>query len=123
MKLNKRILVADDEPDVRTLIRTVLKEEGFDVVEAVDGLKAINIIKKGNIDLIVLDIMMPKMDGLMAAHEIRALSGIPIIVCTAREDAMTIDMAKKLYKVEAYLTKPFRNKDLIKVVNKALKIT
>ncbi|MFQ5474339.1 MAG: response regulator [Candidatus Nanoarchaeia archaeon] len=118
----KKILVVDDEPDVRAVIGIILKAEKFDVVEASNGLDAIALMKKDHVDLILLDIMMPRMDGLRTAHEIRKFSRTPIVVVSVKDDPTTMNMAKKLYNVEAYIKKPFHNTNLISTVKKVLKI-
>lgn len=116
------ILIVDDEPDVRMVLREILQLAEFDVVEAEDGKDAVKAVKKGGVDLVVLDIMMPEMDGLQAAHEIRRFSEVPIIVVSVKDDATTKGMAKKLYGVDYFITKPFPNKTLVDSVKKALKI-
>ena len=119
--MTKKILVVDDEPDVRMLISTILKSEGYDVAEAANGKDAIELLKKdGDVALVLLDIMMPRMDGLHTAHEIRKFSKVKIIVVSVKDDDTTVSMAKKLYKVEGYVKKPFHNDDLIKTVKRAV---
>ncbi|MBU0461973.1 MAG: response regulator [Nanoarchaeota archaeon] len=120
--MGKKILVVDDEPDVRTLISTILSAEKFDVVEAANGQDAIDTLKKDNVDLVLLDIMMPRMDGLHTAHEIRKFSKVPIVVVSVKDDDVTINMAKKLYGVVDYIKKPFHNTNLVISVKKALKM-
>ncbi|MBU0461972.1 MAG: response regulator transcription factor [Nanoarchaeota archaeon] len=117
-----RILIIEDDKDARLLISKILGAEKFDVVAVSNGTDAISAMKKGGIDLILLDIMMPRMDGLHTAHEIRKFSKVPIIVVSVKDDQMTKDMAKKLYKVDEYITKPFPNSQLIGSVKKALKM-
>ena len=84
----QKILVADDEASIRRILETRLKMIGYDIVTAADGEEAIAVFSKENPDLIVLDVMMPKMDGYMTTREIRTLknnkkANIPIVAMTA----------------------------------------
>ncbi len=89
---NQTILVVDDEKDLLDLIEYNLKKEGFDVLKAENGEEGIKIAKEHNPDLVLMDIMMPKMDGMEAVEKMRAddaLKSIPIIFLTARSDEKT----------------------------------
>ena len=77
------ILIAEDEDDIRNLISLHMKREGYRVYEATDGEEALRISKRENIDLILLDIMMPKLNGLTLIEKIREVSTMPIICITA----------------------------------------
>ena len=117
------ILIVDDEPDVRRVLSEIVKGAGWNAIEAGDGEQAIDRIKQGGIDLVILDIMMPQMDGLEAAHEMRKLSReLPIIVVTVKDDDTTKKMARKLYGVEYFITKPFPNQQLVEAVKKVLQL-
>ena len=120
--MRKRLLVVDDEPDVRLLVSAILKGEGFEVLEAANGPDAVALLKEDQVDLVLLDIMMPRMDGLHTAHEIRKFSDVPIIIVSVKDDATTMNMAKKLYKVSGYVKKPFHNTTLLSTVKKTLNI-
>ncbi|MFA6940115.1 MAG: response regulator transcription factor [Clostridiaceae bacterium] len=107
-----KILVVDDEVRMRKLIKDYFKREGFEVSEADNGISALDTFSKGSFDLIILDIMMPFMDGYAVCKEIRSKSTIPIIFLTAKsedEDKLTG------YSLEAddYMTKPFSPKILV----------
>lgn len=107
-----KILVVDDEVRMRKLIKDYFKREGFEVSEADNGISALDTFSKGSFDLIILDIMMPFMDGYAVCKEIRLKSTIPIIFLTAKsedEDKLTG------YSLEAddYMTKPFSPKILV----------
>lgn len=107
-----KILVVDDEVRMRKLIKDYFKREGFEVSEADNGITALDTFSKGSFDLIILDIMMPFMDGYAVCKEIRKKSSIPIIFLTAKsedEDKLTG------YSLEAddYMTKPFSPKILV----------
>jgi CheY-like chemotaxis protein len=81
-----RVLVADDDPQMRRLIRSILAREGFPIEEAADGLHALDRIEQGGIDLVVLDFEMPRLDGLGVLEELRAqmrTAGLPVIMLTS----------------------------------------
>ncbi len=102
----KKILVVDDEALLVKGIRFNLQNEGYEVVTGCNGLEAVQVASEGGIDLIVLDVMMPEMDGLTACTKIREFSDVPIIMLTAK----TEDMDKLIgfdHGADDYLTKPF----------------
>ena len=82
----QRILVADDEASIRRILETRLKMVGYDVIVAEDGEEALELFNKTNPDLVVLDVMMPKMDGYGVTREIRRTADVPIIILTALGD-------------------------------------
>ena len=101
-----KILVVDDEALLVKGIRFNLQNEGYDVITGCNGLEAVKLVQEQNPDLVVLDVMMPEMDGLPACSKIREFSDIPIIMLTAKTD----DMDKLIgfdHGVDDYLTKPF----------------
>ena len=81
-----KILIADDEPQIREILRVYFNKEGFEVVEAEDGQQALSMIEKEKPDLVLLDIMMPVLDGITACEEIRRRYDIPIIMLTAKDE-------------------------------------
>jgi len=104
--MNKHILVVDDEKLIVKGIKFSLEQDGFDVDVAYDGEDALNMAKSNEYDLIVLDVMLPKIDGLGVCQQIREFSVVPIIMLTAKGD----DMDKILgleYGADDYMTKPF----------------
>lgn len=108
----KTILIADDDPHIRTLLRHVLMEEGYLVIEAKDGQEALTKMKATMIDLAVLDVMMPHVDGLELCQHIRDTYDIPIILLTAR-DALSDKEQGYLRGTDDYLTKPFEPEELL----------
>ncbi len=117
-----RILVADDDPQMRRLIRIVLQRDGFEVVEANDGLDALDLIEQGRIDLVILDVDMPRLNGLGVLEEIRAqmrTASLPVIVLTALQDE-TEEKALDL-GAQDYLTKPVQTRSLVARVRAVLK--
>jgi CheY-like chemotaxis protein len=79
-----RVLVVDDEHALRRLLRLYLEKEGYEVLEAGDGLDALSLLRRGGIDLALVDVMLPELDGFEVVRRIRTESGIPIILITAR---------------------------------------
>ncbi|WP_244833457.1 response regulator transcription factor [Clostridium sp. BJN0001] len=109
MKAN--IAVVDDEKDIRNLISINLKNEGYTVFEAENGYKILEILEKAKIDLIILDIMMPKMDGMQACEKIREKSNVPILMLSAKSENM--DKIEGLLKgADDYMVKPFDSLEL-----------
>ena len=82
----QRILVVDDEASIRRILETRLKMAGYNVVTAEDGEEAVDLFNKTNPDIVILDVMMPKMDGYGVTREIRRVSDVPIIILTALGD-------------------------------------
>ena len=106
------ILIVDDEELIREVIKEYSTNEGYNVYEASDGFEALGIIKKEKIDVIVLDIMMPKLDGFSAYKEIKNIKNIPTIILSARTEEYDKLLGFEL-GVDDYLTKPFSPKELI----------
>ena len=101
-----KILVVDDETLLVKGIRFNLQNDGYDVISGSDGIEAVQAVREQNPDLVVLDVMMPNMDGLTACTKIREFSNVPIILLTAKAD----DMDKLIgfdHGADDYLTKPF----------------
>ena len=101
-----KILVVDDEALLVKGIRFNLQNEGYEVITGSDGLEAVEQVKKQNPDLVVLDVMMPNMDGMTACGKIREFSDVPIILLTAKTDDMDKLMGFE-HGADDYLTKPF----------------
>ena len=107
-----RILVVDDEPDIRNILHILLSSRGYEVDEAENGLRAVELVRaQPDYDLIILDIMMPGMDGVSACAEIRQHSVAPILFLTAK--AQPADMSDAYGSGgDDYLIKPFSNHEL-----------
>ena len=100
------ILICDDQPDIVNALKIYLAPEGYQLFEAFDGLQALETVRKEDIHLILLDIMMPKLDGIRALQQIRQFSNVPIILLTAKSE--TEDMVQGLNAgADDYITKPF----------------
>ena len=107
-----RILVCDDDREIVDAIEIYLQQEGFEVEKAYDGEEAIEVLKKAEIDLMIIDVMMPKLDGIRATLQIRKESSIPIIILSAKtEDADKILGLN--VGADDYMTKPFNPLELV----------
>ncbi|MBQ3053456.1 MAG: response regulator transcription factor [Clostridia bacterium] len=111
MNKGKTILVVDDEKNILDIVVFNLKNEGYETVSAMDGEQAVEMQKKHNPDLILLDVMLPKMDGFAVCKAIREYSNVPIIMLTARADEVDKIMGLEL-GADDYITKPFSMKEL-----------
>ena len=115
-----KLLIVDDEKLIRDFITEYANHEKFETVQASDGEEALNIIAKENIDLVVLDIMMPKMDGLTFLKEMKKVKNIPVIILSARSEEYDKLIGFDL-GTDDYLTKPFSPKELIARIKAILK--
>ncbi|MCC0684144.1 response regulator transcription factor [Clostridioides sp. ZZV15-6383] len=118
--MSKRILVIEDDIDIQNIIKTFLENAGYTIITANDGLDGIEKFKKQQFDLILLDILMPKIDGFVVCEMIRNESNIPIIILTALDEET--DQVKGFeLKVDDYITKPFSTIVLLKRVEAVLR--
>jgi two-component system response regulator MtrA len=110
--LTHKILVVDDDNDLREMVGLVLSSAGYQPVYVADGALAFEVFQRENPDLVLLDIMLPSKDGIQVCREIRAVSGVPIIMLTAKSD--TDDVVRGLeVGADDYITKPHRGAELI----------
>ena len=116
------ILVVDDELSIRKVIREYLESENYKVLEAENGLDALRVLSSNKVNLIILDIMMPKMDGFACLEEIRKTKDIPVIMLSAMKEE-TDKLNSFNLGVDDYVTKPFSPKELIARVKAHLKRT
>ena len=115
----KVILLVDDEPELRQAIRMRLENFGYDVIEAEDGNLGLMAAREQKPDLILLDVMMPKMDGFKVAHLLKFDSQykqIPIVMLTIRSQQKDMDMGMAA-GADAYLTKPYQPHDLLGTIS------
>lgn len=108
----KKILVVDDEKPISDIVKFNLEKEGFEVITAYDGEEAIEQVEAENPDLIVLDLMLPKMDGLEVCREVRKTRDTPIIMVTAKDQEIDKVLGLEL-GADDYVTKPFSNRELV----------
>lgn len=114
------ILVVDDDPHIRKLVTVFLQKEGFRTIEAPDGVEALNQMEVNKVDLVVLDIMMPNMDGWELCRELRVLYDIPLLMLTAKGDTSQKVKGFNL-GTDDYLVKPFDPLELVVRVKALLK--
>jgi DNA-binding response OmpR family regulator len=119
---NERILVVDDEANIIDLTRMYLEREGYRVEAATDGAQALEMIQALNPDLVILDIMLPEVDGLEVCRRVRADSDVPIIMLTARDHDIDKIVGLEL-GADDYLTKPFNPRELAARVKAILRRT
>ena len=117
-----KLLIVDDEKLIRDVIKTYAETENFEALEAENGLEALDVLKKEKVDLIILDIMMPKMDGMTFLEEIKKTKNIPVIILSARNEEYDKLRGFDL-GTDDYLTKPFSPKELIARIKAILKRT
>jgi len=101
-----RILLVDDELSVQKLLAYPLRKDGFEVVAALDGREALEAVRDGEFDLVVLDLMLPRVDGFEVCRRIRATSSVPIVMLTARAEELDKVLGLEL-GADDYITKPF----------------
>ncbi|GAB4275386.1 MAG: response regulator transcription factor [Candidatus Promineifilaceae bacterium] len=114
------ILLVDDEANIRELARMYLEKEGFKIVTAVNGQQALDAIPQNNPDLIVLDLMLPILDGWEVCRRIRAKSNLPILMLTARDEDIDKIVGLEM-GADDYLTKPFNPRELVARVRAILR--
>jgi DNA-binding response OmpR family regulator len=115
-----RILLVDDEQAVQTLLTYPLRKEGYEVVEAMDGQEALDRFSEERFDLVVLDIMLPKLDGIEVCRRLRTRSQVPIIMLTAKGDEVD-KVAGLEMGADDYITKPFSVREFRSRVKAALR--
>lgn len=115
-----RVLIADDERDIVDALEIFLKPKGYEIVKAYTGAEALDAVNAGGVDLVLLDIMMPVMDGITALKKIREISNVPVIIITAKSED-----ADKILGLEIgaddYITKPFNPAEVIARVRSQLR--
>jgi DNA-binding response OmpR family regulator len=114
-----KILIVDDEQKIREVIREYAEFNGYEVAEAGDGMEAIGLCKLNDYDLIIMDIMMPRLDGFSACKEIRKIKDIPVIMLSARGEEYDKLFGFEL-GIDDYIVKPFSPKELMARVNVVL---
>lgn len=120
MEQASSVLVADDDPDIRNIIQIYLRNEGYRVLEAEDGVQAMELAEREKLDIIILDIMMPQMDGIRACMKIREMSEVPIIMLSAKGE--DLDKITGLSTgADDYVVKPFNPLELVARVKACLR--
>ena len=101
-----RVLICDDQPDIVNALKIYLKPEGYELLDAANGKEAVELVKSQQVDLILMDIMMPVMDGIVATDKIREFSNVPIILLTAKSETEDVVLGLNV-GADDYITKPF----------------
>ena len=107
-----RILIVDDEENIREVVREYCELNGFDADEAADGMEALEMVKANSYDCVILDVMMPKLDGFSTCREIKKIDSIPVIMLSARQEEYDKLFGFEL-GVDDYVVKPFSPKELM----------
>lgn len=115
-----RLLIVDDEAKIREVLRLYAEFEGHDCVEAEDGMQAVKLARDNNFDVIIMDVMMPKLDGYYAVKEIRKFSQVPVIMLSARTEEYDRLFGFEV-GVDDYVVKPFSPKEVMARVSALLK--
>jgi DNA-binding response OmpR family regulator len=115
----KHLLIVDDEAKIREVIREYATFSGYTVSEAADGMEAVSLVRANDYDLIIMDIMMPRLDGFSACREIRKAKDVPIIMLSARGEEYDKLFGFEL-GIDDYVTKPFSPKELMARINAVL---
>lgn len=121
----KKVLCIEDEEEMIDLIKLILERKGFEVLGAVGGKEGLEVIRREMPDLILLDLMMPEVDGWEVFRQMRAderLKDIPVIVVTAKAQSIDKVLGLHIAKVDDYVTKPFGPQELLRSINKVLAI-
>ncbi|MCU0493569.1 MAG: response regulator transcription factor [Chloroflexaceae bacterium] len=117
---SERILIVDDEPTIVEVVQLYLSREGFDVVTAADGQAALAAVAQRRPDLLILDLMLPHVDGLEVCRRVRAEGALPIIMLTARDEEIDRILGLEL-GADDYITKPFSPRELVARVKAVLR--
>ena len=121
---HKKVLIVDDEPDTLELVKLVLESGGFETVLAASGKEALNELEASKPDLVLLDIMMPDMDGWEVFRKIKEYNvNIPIAILTAKAQNFDRLLGLHVLKADDYITKPFGKNELISRVRKLAGLT
>lgn len=120
--MSSKVLIVDDDAGIRMLLSKFLQREGFEVITAEDGLQGVEEAKANHPDIVVLDVVMPRMDGLTAARLIKyykPLTNVPIIFLTAKDADKEIELAEQA-RAAVYITKPFDVHQVIDIIKELL---
>jgi two-component system response regulator VicR len=118
-----RVVCIEDEPEMIDLVRLILGRKGFDVIGADGGIEGLETVRREKPDLVLLDLMMPDMDGWEVYQQIKAdpeLRDIPVVVVTAKAQSIDKVLGLHIAKVDDYITKPFGPQELLESVEKIL---
>ena len=120
MYIKQKVMVVDDDVNICELVRLYLEKDGYEVVVAYHGIKAVEVFKETTPSIVVLDIMLPGMDGWQVCREIRKVSGIPIIMLSAKGETFDKVLGLEL-GADDYVVKPFDPKELVARIKAVLR--
>ena len=120
MKVDERVLLVEDDPSIREVTALGLEQAGFRVTTAADGRAGLARFREGSFALVVLDVMLPELDGLAVCRQIRAESRVPIVMLSARSDTVDVVVGLEL-GADDYVTKPFELPELVARVRAAIR--
>ncbi|MCS6910123.1 MAG: response regulator [Anaerolineales bacterium] len=123
MENKKRVVCVEDEPAMIDLIRLILGRKGYEVIGATGGREGLDVIQREKPDVVLLDLMMPDMDGWEVYQKLKAhkqTKDIPVIMVTARAQSIDKVLGLHIARVDDYITKPFGPQDLVESVEKVL---
>ena len=115
----KKVLIVDDESKIREVVKEYAEFSGYEAFEAADGMEAVRLCKENDYDIVLLDVMMPKLDGYSTCKEIRKFSDVPIIILSARGEEYDKLFGFEL-GIDDYVVKPFSLKELMARINAVL---
>jgi DNA-binding response OmpR family regulator len=121
----KRVVCIEDEPEMIDLVRLILGRKGYDVIGANGGIEGLDAVRREHPDIILLDLMMPDMDGWEVYQQIKAdpaLKQIPVVVVTAKAQSIDKVLGLHIAKVDDYITKPFGPQELLESIEKILSV-
>jgi CheY-like chemotaxis protein len=115
-----KLLYVDDEPDLRDLVESQLSLEGYDVTTAYDGMHALEILRKDSFDVVLLDVRMPRMNGIEVLQELQNLNLHPRTIMLTGDNDIALLARCARYGVNDYLTKPYNFYDLVNTIDRAV---
>ena len=122
-EMSRRIVCIEDEPEMIDLVRVILQPRGFQVTGAQGGIEGLQLVRREKPDVVLLDLMMPDLDGWEVYQELKAdpeLKEIPVIIITARAQSIDKVLGLRIAKVDDYITKPFGPQDLLNSITNVL---
>ncbi|MFN2490167.1 MAG: response regulator [Actinomycetota bacterium] len=122
IQVDETLLLVEDDPSIREIVALGLAESGFRVTSERDGRRALDVLRQGRFDLLILDIMLPSLDGLEVCRTIRRESQIPIVMLTAKTETVDVVAGLEL-GADDYVTKPFEMRELVARIRAALRRT
>jgi len=120
MSRSPLVLIVDDDPRIREVVRFALRREGFETLEACDGVEALRAFDRHRPDLVILDILMPEMDGTEVSKKLREHSGVPVIFLTSKDEELDRVLGLEM-GADDYVTKPFSPRELVARVRAVLR--